>query len=196
MSDDNWDENEFEATSEGFKSLRKAFDKSNADKKAADKKVADLEAKLAELSKSLTSKSLDELTRDLPANVSKFLKKDFAADGTEVSKESVEAWVKENGADFGYDPSKATTQAQETQQTQTRDRADVVDGLDEDEVPDDVRAALRTLHDFEGRKTAPARSSQEIDDLLTSLAKNPDASFKDTLDALEKAGAPIQGYTG
>lgn len=118
MSDSIWDDDNDDEQTEGQSSpsngpaeLRKALKKAQAEAKAGKEERDTLATQLAELTKQVKSQSLKELTKELPANVQKWIAK---AD-VDPTPEAVAGWLTENGADFGYTPDTEGTQSAATE---------------------------------------------------------------------------------
>lgn len=192
MPDNIWDldTDAVEADTEGFKSLRTALRKAQSELKARDKSISDLTSKYETATKALSAKSVDDLTSALPANVKKFLIKDFNREGTEPTKEAVDAWLAENAADFGYDPSKASEQSTQNATQNANDGGQQPDlsGLDPE-----TAAAIRAtqgLNTGQGTGNVPSGQLEEtIRDLGTQNLSTADliAKFRDL-------GAPVSSY--
>ena len=207
MSSNNiWDQDvdEFEETGEGMKSLRAHAKALSKQLKELDKEKAALITERDSLKVKATTASLDSLTASLPAGVKKFLTKDFEREGTEPTEANVKTWLAENGADFGYDPTKVTKpESKETnngqeQASSTQSNLDFSRVDDEDidpALPPEVQAALRTVQQFEqGQQAQNAGASRQVESLLTELDGKSDLSTADLIEQMRAAGAPIAGY--
>lgn len=185
MSEYTWDDEDSNEQQgpQGLRDHAKKLEKALKDLTAKFEAEA---AKTAELTKSLSAKSLDDLTRDLPPNVAKYLKKDLG--NQEPTKELIDGWLKDNAADFGYTPG-AKTEAPAAE----ADAAAVVEESAEPDVFDaDYASALRGTQSLDTGKGQASQGSQLLNDFLLKLDKS-DLSIDETLAELRKSGLNVTG---
>lgn len=208
MSSNNiWDPEaeDFEATSEGMSSLRAAYKALKKEHASVTKERDGLVTERDSLKKTAATASLDSLTASLPAGVKKFLMKDFEREGTEPTEANVKTWLAENGADFGYDPTKVTSEKQETKPAGQEQEGSTQSNLnfsglgDEEEIdphlPAEIQAALRTVQQFEqGQQAQNLGASKQVESLLNELDGKTDLSAAEVASLLKAAGAPMAGY--
>ena len=134
-----------------------------------------------------------------PAGVKKFLARDFKNEGTEASEANVKAWLDENGADFGYDPNKATQTTTSTSETSQGQQV-ATDLEDEDgqpidsNLPPEVQQALALVQRFESGQLSQNQGAVDVVKSQLSDLEGKNLSAKETADQLRALGIPMAGY--
>lgn len=202
MSSNNiWDQDsdDFENTSEGMKALRDAYKAAQKANRELAKERDGLVTERDSLKTSVTQATLESLTSNLPAGVKKFLARDFKNEGTEASEANVKAWLDENGADFGYDPSKATTTQTSTSETSTGQQV-ATDLEDEDgqpvdsSLPPEVQQALALVQRFESGQLSQNQGAVDVVKTQMQELEGKNLSAAETYQQLKALGIPVAGY--
>lgn len=187
------DLDEFETTGDGMKNLRDHAKALSKALREANKSNEALTTERDSWKAKASTASLDQLTANLPANVKKFLTKDFAREGTDISEASVKTWLDENAADFGYDPSKPAATPPATPPAPQGDPNTVTPtGPVDPNLPPDVAAALATVQAFEAQQQQQnSGANQEIQARLAELDADPNLSPRELYQRMKAMGVPV-----
>ncbi len=168
--DDADDSNNEQEDRNSPKSLRDALKKAQSELKALNKAFEAEKQARAELDSKVKEQSLGDLLREkgVPDKVSKWLKRD----NVEGTAEAVDAWLAENGADFGWNP----------------DAKVEADAAPEDSyLSDEDEASMLRLQGIDEHSVAPTNTSSALNK-IAALDKQ-----ELTFDELAAALKDIQG---